>query len=178
MKIYLVFLRGINVSGQKKIKMADLKQLLLTKGFNTVVTYIQSGNILVRSNKDKTEVGNLIRQAISDTYGFTVPTFVATPEEIQVILNRNPFNKLAEENKHYFVLLIQKPEHNLITELEVESFKNEEFKVAENCVYLVCKAGMGKAKLNNNLIEKKLNILATTRNLRTMKKMLDIASTN
>ena len=178
MKIYLVFLRGINVSGQKKIKMADLKQLLLTKGFKTVETYIQSGNIVVHCEKEKTEVSNLIRSIICEAYGFDVPNYVTTPEEVYSILSKNPFQNLVEENKNYFVLLLQKPDENLIFKFEKESYKDEEFKVDGDCVFLACKAGMGKARLNNNLIERKLKIQATTRNLRTIRKMLEIASIN
>lgn len=48
MKQYIALLRGINVSGQKKLPMADLRQALLHSGFSDVVTYIQSGNVVVR----------------------------------------------------------------------------------------------------------------------------------
>ena len=46
MREYISILRGINVSGQKKIKMTDLKSLYETLGFKNVVTYIQSGNVI------------------------------------------------------------------------------------------------------------------------------------
>ena len=56
MKKYIVLLRGINVSGQKKIKMADIKDHLQDIGFEDVSTYIQSGNIILRSNKSKSDL--------------------------------------------------------------------------------------------------------------------------
>ena len=46
MREYISILRRINVSGQKKIKMTDLKSLYETLGFKNVVTYIQSGNVI------------------------------------------------------------------------------------------------------------------------------------
>ena len=50
MNIYIAFLRGINVGGQKKIKMADLRTSLEKAGFKDVQTYIQSGNLLITSD--------------------------------------------------------------------------------------------------------------------------------
>ena len=50
MKTYISLLRGINVSGQKKIKMADLKKLYEGFSFQSVQTYIQSGNMIFKTN--------------------------------------------------------------------------------------------------------------------------------
>ena len=52
MNTYIALLRGINVSGQKKIKMADLRLLLEENGFNNVNTYIQSGNIVFQTTEE------------------------------------------------------------------------------------------------------------------------------
>jgi len=48
MKTYIALLRGINVSGQKKIPMADLKTHLVELGWEDVRTYIQSGNLIFK----------------------------------------------------------------------------------------------------------------------------------
>ncbi len=61
METYISILRGINVSGQKKIKMADLKSLYENMGFQDVQTYIQSGNVIFKTNITKK---NEIRQKI------------------------------------------------------------------------------------------------------------------
>src|SRR6186997_187583 len=50
MKTYVVLLRGINVGGKNKISMAELKLFLEEQGFKDVVTYIQSGNVVLRSD--------------------------------------------------------------------------------------------------------------------------------
>lgn len=46
MASYISIIRGINVSGQKLIKMTDLRQLYENLGFEKVTTYLQSGNVL------------------------------------------------------------------------------------------------------------------------------------
>ena len=62
---YISILRGINVSGQKKIKMADLKALYEAQGFENVTTYIQSGNVIFESARaNKEDSKRIIEKAI------------------------------------------------------------------------------------------------------------------
>ena len=69
MNTYISLLRGINVSGQKIIKMADLKTLFESLGFTNVKTYIQSGNIVFCSKEsDHHEIKNLIERKIEEVY--------------------------------------------------------------------------------------------------------------
>ena len=51
MQTFAAFLRGINVAGQKSIKMAELKAMMEDLGFEEVHTYIQSGNIFFKSKE-------------------------------------------------------------------------------------------------------------------------------
>lgn len=51
MKTFISILRGINVSGQKKVLMTDLKALYESLGFQEVTTYIQSGNVIFKTDE-------------------------------------------------------------------------------------------------------------------------------
>lgn len=51
---YISILRGINVGGKRKILMADLRELYKSLGFENIVTYIQSGNVIFESKKKNT----------------------------------------------------------------------------------------------------------------------------
>lgn len=171
---YIVFLRGINVSGQKKIKMLDLKGALCNAGLSEVKTYIQSGNLVISSEKTSNQVKKIVQNGIAKNFGFEVPALVKTVKEIESILKFIPFQN-ANEKQLYFTLWYEKPSDGLLQNFEQYSYENEDFHIAEACVYLNCKKGAGKAKLNNNLIEKKLGVTVTTRNLNTMRKMLELA---
>jgi len=92
MKISL--LRGINVSGQKKIIMKDLKALYESLGFENVVTYIQSGNIIFKSNQSEDALISLIEKAIANKYGFDVPVQVRDTKALNSIINALPFSEL------------------------------------------------------------------------------------
>lgn len=173
MKTYIALLRGINVSGQKKIKMADLKRTLENSGLQNVKTYIQSGNIVFDSEIAKTDMlQDKIHNAILNDFAFEVPVLVKTSSELEKILTANPFSNEVEENRLYFVLLKKSPEQSLVDEFNELNFASEDFNVTYTCVYLCCKKGYGNAKLNNNLVERKLKVQATTRNLKTMQKLL------
>ncbi len=74
MHTFISMLRGINVSGQKSIKMIDLKALYESLGFSQVQTYIQSGNVVFEAEEsDRQKVISAIQVAISKKYGFDVP---------------------------------------------------------------------------------------------------------
>ena len=84
MNVFIAMLRGINVSGQKLIKMESLRKSMETIGFTDVATYIQSGNIVFRSKeKDSEIVANLIADTIKTEYGFDVPVIVLTLNKLQ-----------------------------------------------------------------------------------------------
>ncbi len=174
-KTFIALLRGINVSGQKKIKMAELRETLTKSGLENVQTYIQSENIIFDSGiKEVSTLEYKIHEAIAKNFGFDVPTLVVGGNDVQKILDDNPFAAGAEENRLYYVLLKQAPEKDLVLQFEELTFQNEDFYITEKCIYLMCKKGYGNAKLNNNLIERKLKVEATTRNQKTMKKLLEM----
>ncbi|NDV15119.1 DUF1697 domain-containing protein [Muricauda sp. TY007] len=174
---FIGLLRGINVSGQKKIKMAELRSILEATGLKNAKTYIQSGNIVFDSDQvDKDILQEKIAATIHQHFGFDVPTLVVKKEDVKAILETNPFASKSEENKLYYVLFKSTPKEDLVKEFNQLHFENEGYHITDKCVYLLCKNGYGKAKLNNNLIEKKLKVEATTRNHKTMLKLLEMTS--
>jgi uncharacterized protein (DUF1697 family) len=179
MNTYIALLRGINVSGHKKIKMAELKAMMVKNGFEDVVTYIQSGNVIFKSaEKNRLCLEEKIKTGIADTFGFNVPVTVKTRTEIEAILEESPYTQKEdlEANRIYYVLLKSEPEQELIAKLVQEDYPSELFSFGKNCVYLNCLNGAGKAKLTNNIIERKLQITATTRNHRTLLKVLELSN--
>ncbi len=179
METYIALLRGINVSGQKKIIMADLKVLFEQLGFHNIITYIQSGNVVFKSNKmAHHNLEEKIMQGISETFGFEVPVLVLTKKALAKIMETNPFiiQQEMERKKIYYVLLKDTPDQLLVNALQNETHSNEKFEITDTCVYLACLMGYGKSKCNNNFFEKKLKISATTRNHKTIEKLLALAS--
>jgi len=174
---YIALLRGINVSGQKKIKMVDLKAMLVKLGLKEVMTYIQSGNVVFESSEKSTKSLEVkIKQGIADFFGFDVPVLVKDRLELEQIFLENPYQKQEdiEAKRVYYALLKDTPEKNAFLNLKQEDYPNELFTISDNCVYLNCLNGAGKAKLTNTIIERKLKVSATTRNHRTLQKLKEM----
>jgi len=95
------------------------------------------------------------------------------------ILVQNPFSyqKDLDANHIYFVLLKGFSVKARKELFENQKFINEEFRVNDYCVPLNCKSGYAKAKLNNNLVEKRLKVSAKMRYFKTMNPLLEIAET-
>jgi uncharacterized protein (DUF1697 family) len=175
MKTYIALIRGINVSGLKKILMADLRVLLEKSGLQNVKTYIQSGNVIFTSSEKKEVLSNLISEAILKQYGWEVPVLVFTSSELKLIFDNCPFSEEKKE-KSYFILLESKPTTKTILETSKLSTPKEEFVITNVCIYIYYDLGAGKAKLGTNFFERKLKVKATARNYRTMKKLLELAN--
>ncbi|MCI5081950.1 MAG: DUF1697 domain-containing protein [Saprospiraceae bacterium] len=175
---YIALLRGINVSGQKKIKMADLREALSQLSFSNIRTYIQSGNILFDSEEENIrELETQIHDKIQAAFGFDVPVLVIRPELLHRIMKENPFlDQGKETNKLYVTFLAEKPETDQIKLLESVDYSPEEFILEDSFLYFYFPNGYGRTKLNNNFFEKKLKVKATTRNWKTINKLYELAT--
>ncbi|MFC5048174.1 DUF1697 domain-containing protein [Aquimarina hainanensis] len=177
--MYVALLRGINVSGQKKIKMIDLTSLLEEIGLSEIQTYIQSGNVIFETNRyKKEEISTVISHEIKKRYGFDVPVLVLDIEELKRIRNANPFQYEEEDlgKKVYVTFLEKKVAAAEETVLRSVAREEEKIVAGERVVYLYIPNGYGKTKLNNAFFEKKLMCNATTRNLRTVEKLIALGN--
>lgn len=176
MKTYIGLLRGINVGGQKKVPMAELREVLTHCGFQNVQTYIQSGNVIFQSlEENQTNLEQIIQNKINKQFGFDVSVIVKTSIEVEHILNNCPFSE-AKKEKSYFTLLGNIPEESFIKSISNEIYKDEAFIVKANCVYFYSETGYGNAKCNNNFFERKLKVTATTRNYKTIVKLVSLSA--
>lgn len=175
MPTYIALLRGINVSGQKIIKMTDLKDLFQSLGFHEVQTYIQSGNVVFRADAAKTtDIESLIMEAITARYGFSVEVFVMTGADLNKIIEVNPYPD-AEGNKLYITFFHDAPTEIPFEELDKVKAVSEVYLFTANVFFLYCPNGYGLTKLSNPFLEKKLKTSATTRNLNTVLKLCEMA---
>ena len=178
---YICLLRGINVSGKNSIKMDALIQTFENLGAQNVSTYIQSGNVVFEHSETKSR---MLAQKISDQiysdFGFEIPVLVLTTKKLQQVIDNNPFPKenTKEISALYVTFLSDKPESK--NEMAILNHKTEaeEIVFTEVAVYLYCPKGYGRTKLNNNFLENKLKVQATTRNWKTTLKLLEMAATN
>jgi uncharacterized protein (DUF1697 family) len=178
MVTYLAFLRGINVSGQKQIKMNDLAALFIGLGAEDVRTYIQSGNVVFRyPDSDLPALIRLISGKIFEKYGFEVPVLIRTASELREMLARNSFTDeiITDANQPYVTFLSEEPAIENLEKLNSEHYEPDRFRVLGRAIYLYCPGGYGQTKLSNAFLEKKLKVTATTRNWKTIQALVNLA---
>jgi len=179
LKTYISLLRGINVSGQKKIRMADLKDHIAELGWEGIHTYIQSGNIIFKSAEtDPEELAQKLKQKLQDKYGFDVPTLVLEPVELVHVINNNPFTQDPDTaiERLAVTFLFETPQDELVKKIMEQEQTNEHFIFDEKFIFLYYPDGFGKAVMGNNAFEKALKVEATTRNWRTVNKLYEMTS--
>jgi uncharacterized protein (DUF1697 family) len=175
---YISILRGINVSGRNIIKMDALRKLYEELGFHSVVTYVQSGNVLFTTkNAEFHKLAQTISMKIKKEFGFEVPVIVITPDILKSVIDKNPFSKDAQKEPSFFhvTFLASKPlsfDKNLI---ESKKMAEEAILISGEIVYLYCPNGYGKTKLSNAWLESQLQCTATTRNWKTVNELYKLA---
>lgn len=175
---YISLLRGINVGGHRQIKMAALKSLFESVGFDSVITLLQTGNVLFTS--PETELGQLatrIEEACEKEFGFHTDILLLTAETLQEIVNQSPFsNPEARDPRFMHVTFLSGRPERHATEALLSYKGPEELFVTDHAVYIYYPEGAGRSKLTNSLVEKRLNVRATARNWNTVTKLLALVS--
>ncbi|MCB1581922.1 MAG: DUF1697 domain-containing protein [Xanthomonadales bacterium] len=165
MKTYVLLFRGINVGGKNKMTMKDLSSLLEEMGFCEVKTYIQSGNVVLKSKERPDES---IQLKIASKFGFNIDIMILEKAEFERSLNNNPYNSIQGKEIHfYFTQKVPQPDFEKISSLASE---NEKYELNGNVFYLYAPDGIGRSKLVAN-IDKCLGVSATGRNLNTINKL-------
>lgn len=176
---YISLLRGINVSGQKRIRMAELKKLYESLNFNNIRSYLQSGNLVFDGPlTEPGELGHQIEAAIRDKYGYEVTVFIRDSVDFRRIIDKNPFiNNRGEDPTKLYVTFLDRPINALI-ESDWDNINpgEEALIVGQQEIFIFCPNGYGRARLNNNYLEHKLNLTATTRNWKTINAVYQLAA--
>lgn len=176
MNNYIVFLRGVNVSGKNIIKMEAFKKALFKNGLSNVQTYIQSGNIFIPNSKDRPEeVKQRIETILQSEFDIETICIVKTAHELKTLVNKIPFS-IEDTKQLYFTFTEKNATKEDIDAITNGDYKGDKFSVSNETIYIQCINGFGKTKLNNNFFEKKLNLKATTRNWNTIIKMIGFAT--
>lgn len=176
MKTYISILRGINVSGKNRIKMDELRDLYETIGLKNVKTYIQSGNAVFTSDEQSTDnLETTIRGQINSKFGYDVKVLVLCTAALEKIIDSLPFTG-RDVAKLHVTFLSSMPATTSMDKIIDKKSDAELIYIAEKAVYLYCPDGYGKTKLSNSFLEKQLNVTATTRNWKTVNKLLELAS--
>ncbi|MEM7201968.1 MAG: DUF1697 domain-containing protein [Planctomycetota bacterium] len=174
MKTWVVLLRGINVGGKNIVAMAALRTALEAAGFEAVRTYIQSGNLTLRSSASRAGTAAQIAETVEAHFGVQTTPLVLTPAELRAAENSNPFPEAAAAPKTLHVFfLAQTAKRPDTTGIDAARAASERTKLSGRTFYLHAPDGIARSKLATKA-EALLGVPATARNLRTVTKLLEM----
>lgn len=176
---YVALLRGINVGGSKLIKMAELREVFTGAGFKNVLTYIQSGNVIFEArDSDAEKVAKKIEKAIYESLGHQVKVVLRTVAELRTLVKGNPFKRVeSEEDVMRFVTFMSaEPLKAPRAPFVIEKENAEVLAIRNRTAFLACRRKPnGMFSFPNAFFEKELGVASTTRNVRTVTKLLELA---
>ncbi|MFF3734107.1 DUF1697 domain-containing protein [Streptomyces sp. NPDC002476] len=180
MTMYAALLRGINVSGHKRVPMAELRTLLTELGHGDVRTHLQSGNAVFSSPSDDEDLlAADLERAIEKRFGFAVPCLVRDGAYLAAVAAACPFPAAELEGRQLHVTYFGQPvDAARFERIEAADHLPEEFRLGDRALYLYAPDGLGRSRLADALSRPSLapGITATSRNWNTVLKLVELTA--
>jgi uncharacterized protein (DUF1697 family) len=166
MTAYVALVRAVNVSGTGKLPKEDLKAMGEACGFETVRTFINSGNLLFASGLGEAEVKLRLGARIDDYFGRHVPVFVRSAAEMAVVVARNPFGD-DHPSRAFAHFIDDEPMQAMID--EARDVAGERMALGPRLIYVSYGEGIAKTKLKLPAIKQ-----GTARNMNSVAKIAEL----
>jgi uncharacterized protein (DUF1697 family) len=171
-------LRGINVGGNRLIKMDALKAVYESLGFEAVQTFIQSGNVVFRTKQCALgPLGKRIEDAIEKKFGFRPDVLCRTSAELRALIEKNPFATRPDIHPGKLLVVFLSGSLDDATRASVLKVKADPEEVLAGAaeLYIYFPNGQARPKLKMADVEKAHKNAWTGRNWNTVTKLLEIA---
>ncbi len=178
MPVRMALLRAVNVGGTGKLAMADLRDFFGDLGFGNARTLIQTGNVVFECDDlPGDELETFLETQASTRLGLDTTFYVRTPDEWNDAIAANPFpEKARDDPSRLFVMALKEaPGAYAMGALEDAISGPERVHASGRHLYIDYPLGVGKSKLTNVLIERKLKTRGTARNWNTVVKIAEMA---
>jgi uncharacterized protein (DUF1697 family) len=164
---YAAFLRAVNVGG-RTAKKDDLRRAFESLGFESVETFIASGNVIFETTS-KARLEPRIEAALQEILGFEVATFVRTLAEVSQLAARSPIEE-EEQATLYVGFTSGRP---ATSSLDALASDDHVFAIDGREVWWLARVRMSESKITNGTIEKKLGMPVTFRNRNTIQRIAE-----
>lgn len=173
MNTYIALFKGINVGGKHLLPMKELVATLTALGFEGIRTYIQSGNVVLRSRDECTDQDtDSMAEAIEIQAGFRPEVLLLEAAELKEAVAHNPFDTTDGKALHFFFLKSM-PSTPDLARLESLKSPTEQFTLRGKVLYLFTPDGIGRSR-SAPAVERCMGTVATARNWNTVRKLLDM----
>jgi uncharacterized protein (DUF1697 family) len=177
MTTHVALLRGVNVGGNKKIAMSDLRGFVTKLGLQGAQSLLQSGNLVFQSDRRPGDLEHLLETEAERRLGLRTEFFVRTAREWAAAVAHNPFAAAAEKDPSHLVVVSLKdaPDPRSVTALQAAITGPEIVRSWERHAYIVYPAGIGDSRLTSAVIDRILGTRGTARNWNTVLKLAALA---
>jgi uncharacterized protein (DUF1697 family) len=174
----VALLRGINLARTRRVAMADLRALLAAAGYADVRTHLQSGNVIVSTDRAPDEAARDLEARIAERFGFDVDVLVRTAEELADVVAANPLGEVATDGSRHFVAFLSgEPDAAAVAEIAARDFGSERFTARGREIYVWCPEGLRDCGVMKAIGDRRLAVAtATVRNWNTVTKLLELAA--
>jgi uncharacterized protein (DUF1697 family) len=174
----VALLRGINVGSNKRVPMAQLREILGGLGYEDVKTYVNSGNAVFTApgRVKPATVERKIEAALEEAFGFDVAVVVRTRDELAAVLADNPLAGVADDPARHLVLFLRDEiDAGFLADLDPADYAPEEFHLRGRELHLWNPEGISNSEIAKIMTAQRLPTVATGRNWRTVEKLVAMA---
>ena len=174
---YLALLGSINIGGNR-VKMVDLKAALEAAGFKDVATVAASGNVILTDDRDPATLELLLETLMENQFGFKSCAMVRTEEEVRAAIDENPFHGTGPQHGSdkmvHSIFLSGQPDWGAVDALIEEHAEkgSERLALGDRVLFLDYVHGVGVSDLSNKVLERRLKVKGTARNMNSLKNIL------
>jgi len=175
-QVFVVLLRGINVGGHKRVPMQELRALAGEVGCSGVVSYIQSGNLVLCSRASASALERALERAIAEHFGFEVDVIARRAEDWLVYAQGTPFPALEAQRPQLLLLgLAKRPlAPGVQAAIAAKALAGEQVEVAGDAIWIDYGGGVARSKLTPLVLDRAAGSTVTARNWRTVLKLAEM----
>ncbi|HSR58219.1 MAG TPA: DUF1697 domain-containing protein [Candidatus Binataceae bacterium] len=174
MTTHIALLRAVNVGGHQPVAMSDLCAMLAKLGFSDSRSLLQSGNLIFRCEaRTGAVLEALLEREAEKHLKLKTDFFVRSAQEWKEIVAHNPFREQAASDPAHLLVMFAKsaPSAKAVAALQAVITGPEIVRARGRQVYIVYPDGIGRSRLTNAMLEKKLGTRGTARNWNTILKL-------
>jgi uncharacterized protein (DUF1697 family) len=176
MTVWVALLRGVNLGNHNKVNMPRLREALTEAGFEDVVSYVQSGNVVMRSaHRSADAVARTVRATVSETFGLDVPVVVRSPKQLRELVEWCPFPEAVDRPTGVHVIYLdEEPDPDRVAALLAHDWSPDAIVVKGREVVIRYDDSMHASRLQHANVLKRLAVDGTARNWRTAQALVDL----
>lgn len=176
MTTFIILLRAVNVGGNNRVPMAELKASCEKAGYANVRTYVNSGNVVMEGKGTPASVARAVEAILANSFKVEVPVVVRTAEQWSVYAAKSPFPNGLPKLVHLCLAMVRPPGEAATALLE-RAHANEQVRVVGDALWIdYADSGVAHSKLTPSAIDKAVGSAATARNWNTVRKLGEMAT--